>query len=380
MSGGDSTANRPDGRQRRRIDELTAHPLAGEVPALSEAEFVALKADIADRGLQVPLELTAEGVVLDGHARLRAAGELGLEEVDVEVVTPRDEREHIFRAALTRRQLSASQSCALAVLLAPYEELREQAKGQQRANLRQATEVATLPARNERTRDVIANLAGASPRTAQDVMTVHDHDPALFARVMRGEVSARTAASRTRRALRDAAIPAAPPLPDGPFDLILADPPWSCGSPDSPISAEQHYPTMTIAELNAMRIPAGEDCLLLMWAVNNLLAEAIELCSTWGFRYRSNLVWVKPSIGPGVWLRQRHELLLIATRGNFSPPEPEDRCDSVIEATRGRHSEKPQRAYELIEQMYPNTSRLELFARAARPGWAAWGNQLDPTP
>ncbi len=31
-------------------------------------------------------------------------------------------------------------------------------------------------------------------------------------------------------------------------------------------------------------------------------------------------------------------------------------------------------AYDVIERMYPHETRMELFARQARPGWAAWGN------
>jgi N6-adenosine-specific RNA methylase IME4 len=38
--------------------------------------------------------------------------------------------------------------------------------------------------------------------------------------------------------------------------------------------------------------------------------------------------------------------------------------------------EKPAGVYELIECAWPEASKLELFARHARPGWAAWGNQL----
>ncbi|HJQ66760.1 MAG TPA: MT-A70 family methyltransferase, partial [Gemmatimonadales bacterium] len=200
-----------------------------------------------------------------------------------------------------------------------------------------------------------------------------------FERVARGEISANTAASKTRRALRDAEIPAPPPLPEGPFPLILADPPWTFGSPDSAFAPEQHYPTMSIEELKALRLPASDDCALFLWAVNCLLAEAFELLAAWGFRYRSNLAWVKPSIGPGVWLMQRHELLLIATRGHVSPPELGARSDSVIQAPRGRHSEKPLEAYERIEQMYPHLPKLELFARGTpRPGWTTWGNQAKP--
>jgi len=53
------------------------------------------------------------------------------------------------------------------------------------------------------------------------------------------------------------------------------------------------------------------------------------------------------------------------------------RIDSVVDARRGRHSEKPEVFYELIERMYPERSKLELFARRRRPGWSAWGNEVD---
>ena len=41
----------------------------------------------------------------------------------------------------------------------------------------------------------------------------------------------------------------------------------------------------------------------------------------------------------------------------------------------GEHSRKPDEAYELIERMYPELPKIE-FARQARPGWAAWGNEI----
>jgi len=98
-------------------------------------------------------------------------------------------------------------------------------------------------------------------------------------------------------------------MPDGPFELILADPPWRMGAPDSPSAPENHYPTMTLAEICGLEIPAAETCVLFLWAVNAMLPEALEVMRAWGFIYRTNLSWVKPSIGPGNWARQRHELL-----------------------------------------------------------------------
>ena len=61
------------------------------------------------------------------------------------------------------------------------------------------------------------------------------------------------AAKRVRRARRHAAIPPAPPLPEGPFGLILADPPWQMGAPSCASSPEDHYPTMSLADIQCAR-------------------------------------------------------------------------------------------------------------------------------
>src|SRR5207244_4152766 len=147
-------------------------------------------------------------------------------------------------------------------------------------------------------------------------------------------------------------------------------------NPDGPLAPENHYPTMATEEICALPVPAAEEAVLFLWAVSCLLLEALEVMEAWGFAFKTTLCWVKPSIGPGVWLRNRHELLLVGQRGGYRPPEPEERCDSVLEAPRGRHSQKPEQIYELLERMYPQASKLELFARASRPGWVAWGNEV----
>jgi N6-adenosine-specific RNA methylase IME4 len=49
----------------------------------------------------------------------------------------------------------------------------------------------------------------------------------------------------------------------------------------------------------------------------------------------------------------------------------------VIAAPRREHSRKPNEVYAIIEAMYPGLPKMELFARKARPGWAAWGNQIE---
>jgi len=362
----------------RRTGELRPHQHT-ELPPLSTLARAALEADIGKRGIVEPLEITRQGVVLNGRERLAAAQQLGEEQVPVRIVEPVDELEHIILAALQRRHLSASQRAALALELDRYRELKAAAEQRRRQNLRQHAEEAGSPPRGK-TRDHVAAWAGVSARTVQDAATVQEHDPDLFEQVKAGRLAADLAARRVRRGLRDHNLPPAPPLPEGPFELIYADPPWQLGNPDGVNAPENHYPTMPLRDIKQLQPPASEHAVLFLWAVNCLLPEALQVLEAWGFSYKTNLVWVKPAIGLGVWARNRHELLLFATRGQIDVPEPKQRPDSVIQAERGRHSQKPERAHQLIETAYPHLSKLELFARGTpRPSWQAWGNQTDPT-
>lgn len=168
-----------------------------------------------------------------------------------------------------------------------------------------------------------------------------------------------------------------PELPEGEFDLIYTDPPWKYefSKSDSRI-IENQYPTMTVEEIKAMKAPASDDCILFLWTTSPKLEEAIEVINAWGFTYKTCAVWDKEIIGMGYYFRQQHELLLIATKGSPGTPLPEDRVSSVINSRREEHSKKPDIVYEIIEKMYPNSKKLEMFARQTRTGWGAFGNEI----
>ena len=165
------------------------------------------------------------------------------------------------------------------------------------------------------------------------------------------------------------------------YPVIYADPPWRYEHP--PMGGnriiENHYPTMPLEEICALNISdlAGDDAVLYLWATAPKLAECMEVIGAWGFDYRTNLVWVKDKIGMGYYARNQHELLLVARRGELPPPKESDRLSSVVYADRGEHSVKPEVFHELIERWYPTLPKIELFSRAPRPGWDAWGNQAS---
>ena len=171
------------------------------------------------------------------------------------------------------------------------------------------------------------------------------------------------------------------PLPqDRRYPVIYADPPWEYDfSPSSGRAVENHYPTMPIEEIWALDVEAlaTEDAILFLWAPPSFIKKGIATLEAWGFELATNLVWVKNRIGTGIYVRQRHEFLLMGKRGKPITPAPGTQPDSVIEAPRGKHSEKPVQGYELIERMYPGLPKIELFSRSSRKGWAAWGNQAD---
>lgn len=168
-------------------------------------------------------------------------------------------------------------------------------------------------------------------------------------------------------------------LPDRRYGVILADPEWRFETRSvkgkTLTSAENHYPTSDLEVIKARPVGsiAADDSMLFLWATVPMLAQALEVLEAWGFQYVSSFVWVKDRTGTGYWIRNRHEVLLIGRRGRIMPPAPGRQPESVIEAPRGRHSEKPAIVYEIIERMFPNLPKIELNARRARDGWDRWG-------
>ena len=170
--------------------------------------------------------------------------------------------------------------------------------------------------------------------------------------------------------------PEPPPMPVGKYGVIYVDPPWRYEfSKTENREIENQYPTMTLDDICLMKIPAADDCVLFMWTTSPKLQDAFSVLKAWEFEYKTCLVWVKDKIGMGYYFRQRHELLLVATRGHPGVPATHDCADSVFSAPRTKHSEKPNGVRDLILRMYPEHKKIELFARASAEGWDSWGNE-----
>jgi N6-adenosine-specific RNA methylase IME4 len=173
-------------------------------------------------------------------------------------------------------------------------------------------------------------------------------------------------------------------LPDSRYGVILADPPWrfKVYSRETGMdrAADNHYPTQETADICAIDVAriAAPDCVLFLWATVPMLPQALDVMKVWGFAYKSQCMWIKDRIGTGYWFRNKHEILLVGTRGHVPAPAMGMQWSSVIEAPVREHSVKPERFLELIENYFPNLPKIELHRRgAARPGWSSWGLESE---
>lgn len=180
-------------------------------------------------------------------------------------------------------------------------------------------------------------------------------------------------------------------LPVGKFAAIVADPPWHFRTWDrrravASRQAEDPYPTMTMAQLRALQVGAlsTNSAALFLWAPDCMLQHALGLGEAWGYRFKTiAFVWVKadladvplrPRMSLGYWTRKQAEQCLLFTRGKptrLSRAVPH----VIIEPTR-EHSRKPDVVYDRVRDLVGGP-HLELFARTRRPGWTAWGNEVD---
>ncbi len=189
--------------------------------------------------------------------------------------------------------------------------------------------------------------------------------------------------SDTRRELETLSWPEG-----GKFGTILADPPWQFANRTGKMAPEHRrlnrYSTMTVEEICALPIAdiAAEKAHLYLWVPNALLAEGLKVLCSWGFKYKTNIVWhkIRKDGGPdgrgvGFYFRNVTELLLFGIRGKNSRTLAAGRRQVNFMASRKReHSRKPDEQYQIIESCSPGPY-LELFARGVRPNWSVWGHQ-----
>lgn len=204
--------------------------------------------------------------------------------------------------------------------------------------------------------------------------------------------------------------------PDPGYRVIYADPAWNWKARSKKgegRSAKNHYTVTELDDMKRLPVPsiAASRSVLLMWSIDPMLPQALELMDAWGFEYKTvGFYWVKlnkstpvtfeenrfirhsvsPSksvffMGLGYYTRANPEVCLLGTRKKDREkrvvgggiPVMDKGVPRLIVSPVGRHSEKPDEARSRIERLFGDVKRVELFARSRRPGWDVWGNEVE---
>ncbi|MBP5857267.1 hypothetical protein KAJ83_09625 [Marivibrio halodurans] len=193
------------------------------------------------------------------------------------------------------------------------------------------------------------------------------------------------------------------------YRLLSIDPPWAFETwSEQGRNRSASYDTMTLPQLAQMPVMdlARPDALVALWVIDSMLPEGLALLDAWGFRFVTVcFTWVKTfdlfgrqsariallhraiedrdwnqigealaPMGLGYWTRANPEMCLLASIG--APRREEKNVRQPLFAPLREHSRKPDEAYRRLERLTPGP-RAELFARERRPGWDAWGNEVD---
>jgi len=123
---------------------------------------------------------------------------------------------------------------------------------------------------------------------------------------------------------------------------------------------------------------------LYLWTTNAFMVEAHEICRAWGFTPKTILTWGKvhqddrsrASMKTGYWYRGATEHVVFGVRGSLRINGA--RPTLLLWPRVGKHSEKPDAFYDMVQQASPGPY-LEMFARRHRFFWDVWGNESANT-
>lgn len=369
------------------------------LPELEGADLEALRNDMKEKGQLVPI-LSVNGRVVDGRARLRICQEEGIEPVMHELGEAANDADWAISTNLYRRHLTTGQRALIAAELANLTKGSNQHTASAACSRKDAAKRMDVSEDSidrakrvkelgcDRLINMVKKGSVSLDSAAKLVKSFPDH-------IVQEEVIAkgteRVKKDQYKKLVLDTKRAAAKKLAAnngaaletlrGTYSVIYADPPWDYGGNNegSYCDPSVHYPLMSTEAIKALPVKEclDVDAALYLWVPNTLIPEGMEVLKAWGFAYVSCMVWCKNkpvmSLGP---TKTAHETLLIGRKGK-ALHDTKQRRNSWIEADVTTHSKKPEVFAEMLDAMYPEFPKLEMFARQPRGKyWSVFGNQV----
>jgi N6-adenosine-specific RNA methylase IME4 len=326
-----------------------------------------LAASMAELGLLQAIGVTPGGTLIWGERRLRAAKQLGWTEIAANVVDLDDIARGEYAENVHRKDFTLSEAVAIKRALEPIERAVAKERMGSPEKFSDLTKGNAL--------DKVAAVVGKHRTTiakAEAIVDAAAAEPERFGRLLEdmdrtGRVNGvYQRLSNMQQAERIRAE--SPPLPgNGPYRVIVADPPWpyELARNDPSTRGVHPYPTMHIDDICAVPAAtlAGDDSILWLWVPSMLLANGTgaRVVEAWGFSPRTILTWDKGRFGNGHWLRGQTEHCVMAVRGKPIVTLT-NQCTLLFAPARG-HSVKPREFYDLVENLCPAPRYADLFSR-----------------
>lgn len=359
--------------------ELQFHEYANIFPMMPEAELVYIVDDMKANGYDQSMPIILyQGKILDGRNRYRAAGLAGVKPsfVDFDGSEP---LAYVIRHNLHRRHLNESQRGVVASRLATM----TQADGARLTHEKLDRGDASANLRKHVSQQEAAEMLNVSTRTIQTVKAVEREAPQLIPLIEAGEITANEAIKEIKKEKREAdiqqqrnEIEKGVEQLSGKYNVISIDPPWPYGRKYDPDGSRvaNPYPEMSIDEIKNIQLPTEKDCVVLLWTTHAFLPHSFDILNHWGATYKATMVWNKMKIGMGAWFRMQCEFCLVGIIGE--PFWENKKFPEIIEESRREHSRKPDKFFEIIEQITAG-KKLEYFSREKRENWDNYGNEPD---
>lgn len=351
---------------------------------LTKEQRDTFREEIRTQGIQDPLDVDLKtGRIYDGINRFEIGTELGLSKYPVIKWTFASEEEAIdfvIRKNLARRQMNEAQRVAAALKLEENEK-----KLAEKRKLAGVTLGQNEP--KGKTRDILAKKAKVSSTTFHKISSVLKGDnQELKNNLLSGKTKpdrAYTTHVKNTRILEKIEIP------KGEFNLIVLDLPLEFkmklrGSPGEHYQAYEEIDDY-LKDFPVEKIPMAKNCIVVFWSWPSRTRDVQKVMYAYGLKEITAAVWVKTtldnkkfSIGMGTRFRSCHENLIICEKGKPPVPDEANRPKSVFLAPVNpkNHSEKPDKAYEMLNRMYPTLEKkLDFFGRKEREGFTVFGNQ-----
>jgi len=174
------------------------------------------------------------------------------------------------------------------------------------------------------------------------------------------------------------------------YKNIMIDPPWPkkkggkrAARPNQ--GRELDYKTMRVEDIFTLLdadifTQAAEPHNVWMWTIEAFLLPCEREMGRRGYRRHARFIWDKTNgVAPAFTVRFSHEYLIWyykpkmplidkAQRGKFM---------TVFSEKARQHSRKPNFAYQMVDVLYPDETKFDVFSREARPGWVQFGDQQD---